>query len=129
MGRHRRRILGLGAVAAVLVGVFSTWTKAGGITLNGTQGPNDGWLVVVVALLALGWLGMMEGLSWTGAVGVAGVLGAALVICWTAIADWRDNREVLDASVGWGLLLVVAGGAALAVTAVLRGLELLRDGG
>jgi hypothetical protein len=69
---------------------------------------------------------MMERASWTGAVGVVGALGAAFVIVWTAVEDWRDNREVLDAGAGWGLLLVVAAGAVLAVTAALRGLELLR---
>jgi hypothetical protein len=26
----------------VLVGVFSTWTTVGAVTLNGTQGPNNG---------------------------------------------------------------------------------------
>jgi hypothetical protein len=126
MSRQRRRIVGWAAVAALPVGVFSTWTTAGPYTLNGTQGPNDGWLVVVAALLAFGWLMMMERASWTGAVGVVGTLGAAFVVCWTAIEDWRDNREVLDAGAGWGLLLVVAAGAALAVIAVVRGLELVR---
>jgi hypothetical protein len=126
MTRHRRHVLAWAAVGAVLVGVFSTWTQAGPTTLNGTQGPNDGWLVVIVAVLALGWLRMMERSSWTGAVGVAGVLGAALVICWTAVEDWLDNRATLGAAVGWGLLLVLAAGSALAVTAALRGLELLR---
>jgi hypothetical protein len=36
------------AIGAVLVGVFSTWTEVGSVTLNGTQGPNNGWLVVIL---------------------------------------------------------------------------------
>ena len=45
---------------------------------------------------------------------------------WTAIENWRDNREVLAASVGHGLLLVVAASVTLGVAAVARGVELAR---
>jgi hypothetical protein len=114
------------AIAAMLVGVFSTWTTIGPTTLNGIQGANDGWLVVIVSCFAIVWLRVMERNSWTGAIGVLGVLGAAIVVCWTAIEDWHDNREVLDASAGHGLWLVVAAGVVLAAVAVLRGVELLR---
>ena len=69
----------------------------------------------------------MERDSWTGWIGVVGVLGASLVIVWTALENWADNREVLDASVGHGLLLVVAAGATLALAAAFRGIELLRS--
>ena len=37
------------AIAAIVVGVFSTWLTDGPVTLNGTQGPNNGWLVVLIA--------------------------------------------------------------------------------
>lgn len=110
----------------MLVGVFSTWTEIGATTLNGTQGPNDGWLVVIVACFAVVWLRLMEQSSWTGAIGVVGMLGAAVVICWTAIEDWHENREVFDAFAGHGFWLVVAGGVALAVVAVIRGFDLVR---
>ena len=114
------------AVGAALVGVFSTWAKIGPTTLNGTQGPNDGWLVVIVSGFAIVGSRVMERNSWTAAIGALGVLGAALVICWTAIEDWHDNREVFEASAGHGLWLVVVAGVVLAVVAVLRGVELLR---
>jgi hypothetical protein len=114
------------ALGLVVVGVFSTWTNAGSLTLNGTEGPNNGWLVVVLVVPALLWSRMMERDSWTGWIGVVGLLGASLVIVWTALENWADNREVLDASVGHGLLLVVAAAAALALAAAFRGLELLR---
>lgn len=106
--------------------MFSTWTTVDSVTLNGTEGPNNGWLVVILALPALAWSRMMERASWTGAIGVVGMLGASLVILWTALENWADNREVLDASVGHGLLLVVAAGATLALAATYRGIELLR---
>ena len=114
------------AIAGILVGVFSTWTTTGATTLNGIQGPNDGWLVVIVSCFAIVWLRVMERRSWTGAIGVLGVLGVAIVVCWTAIEDWHDNRDVFDASAGHGLWLVVAGGVVLAAVAVLRGIGLLR---
>ena len=43
------------AIAAVVIGVFLTWTADDPVTLNGTQGPNNGWLAVIVAAFALGW--------------------------------------------------------------------------
>jgi hypothetical protein len=111
------------AVVAVLVGVFLTWLAGGPVGLDGTQGPNNGWLAVILALLALPWLGMLERGSW---VGVLGVLGSGAVICWTALENWLDGRAVLDTSAGLGLVLVVAGGAVLAAAAVAQAVELVR---
>ena len=110
-----------GAIAVAVVGVFCTWTKDGPVSLNGTQGPHDGWLVVVLAVPALLWARSMARGSW---VGVVGVLGTALVIGWTVLTSWRDSREVLEASVGYGLLLVFAASLALAAAGLARGLEL-----
>jgi hypothetical protein len=124
---HVLRLVTWIALALVVVGVFSTWTTSGSVTLNGTEGPNNGWLVVILAVPALAWSRMMARDSWTGWIGVVGVLGASLVIVWTALENWADNRDVLDASVGHGLLLVVAAGATLALTAGFRGIELFRS--
>jgi hypothetical protein len=114
------------ALGLVVVGVFSTWTTADSVTLSGTEGPNNGWLLVILAAPALAWSTMMERDSWRGAIGVVGVLGTSLVIVWTALQNWADNREVLDASVGHGLVLVVAAGSVLALSAMFRGVQLLR---
>jgi hypothetical protein len=46
-----------------------------------------------------------------------GVSGAGLVIAWTAIESWTDNRAVLDAGAGVGLVLVVGAGIVLAAMA------------
>ena len=111
------------AIAVAVVGVFCTWTNDGPVSLNGTQGPHDGWLVVIVAVPALLWARSLARGSW---VGVLGILGSAAVMGWTALASWRDSREVLDASVGYGLLLVLGASIALAAAGVAGGLELLR---
>jgi hypothetical protein len=119
----RTRLVAWAAIAAAVIGVFSTWTDDGPVTLNGTQGPNNGWLVLIVAAFALGWTRPLVRGSW---VGVAGVLGAAVVMGWTAVENWLDNRAVLGATASYGLVLVVLASIALAAIAVVRGVELAR---
>ena len=97
-----------------------TWTKDGSVHLDGTQGPNNGWLVLIVAAFALGWTRSMSTGSW---VGVIGVLGASVVMGSTAIQSWLDSRDVVGATASYGLVLVVAASVALAGAAVARGVE------
>ena len=111
------------AVVAALVGVFVAWVADGPVRLDGVQGPNNGWLVVILALLAPVWIRMLERGAWTG---VAGVLGTGLVIVWTALENWLDARAVLGASAAPGLVLVVGAGVVLAAAAGVRGVELAR---
>ena len=111
------------AVAAVLVGVFVTWVADGPVRLDGTQGPNDGWLAAIIAGLALFWIRMLP--SWPG---VIGVLGSGLVIGWTALEDWLDAHATIGGSVGLGLLLVLAASVVLAAVAVAEGVERVRGG-
>ena len=112
------------AAGVAILGAFVTWTSAGPVQLDGAESPNNGWLVVILAVFALGWIRLMDRGSW---VGVAGVLGASIVMIWTAVEDWLDSRAVLDASAGLGLVLVVVAAAALATSAFVRGVELARD--
>jgi hypothetical protein len=109
------------AIAAAAVGVFLTWTTDRAVRLDGIQGPNNGWLVLIVVAFALGWARSMNRGS---RVGVVGVLGAAIVIAWTAVENWLDSRAVFGASASFGLLLVLAGSLALGAAALTRGLEL-----
>jgi cardiolipin synthase A/B len=106
--------------------VFATWTSAGPVSLNGTQGPNDGWLVLIALAFALGCLRSLAHGWWLG---VAGVAGASLVVGWVAIEDWLENRDALDADPGYGLFLVLAASLALAAAAVVRGVQLVDAGG
>jgi hypothetical protein len=109
-------------IAVGTFGVFATWTNAGPVSLNGTQGPNDGWLVIIALAFALGFLRSL-GHGWWLA--VAGVAEASLVVGWVAIEDWLQNRDALDADPGYGLFLVLAASLALAAAAVMRGLQLV----
>jgi hypothetical protein len=108
-------------IAVAAVGVFSTWTSVGPVSLNGTQGPNDGWLVLIALAFALGCLRSLAHGSWFG---VAAIAGVSLVIGWVAMEDWLENRKVLNADAGYGLVLVLAASVALAASAVVRGLQL-----
>ena len=111
------------AIAVAAVGVFSTWTDDGPVSLNGTQGPNNGWLVLIVAAFALGW---RRSMARGSLIGVVGLLGCAVVMGWTAVDNWVESRDVLGATASYGLLLVVAASVALACVAVVRGVELVR---
>ena len=57
------------AIAVVLVGVFCTWLTDGPLTLNGTEGPNNGWLCVLLAGPAFLWATRMEHGSRVGVAG------------------------------------------------------------
>jgi cardiolipin synthase len=113
------------ALAAAVVGVFCTWLTDDALTLNGVEGPNNGWLCILLALPALLWVRMAERGSRVGALGV---LASALVMGWTVTGNWLDARGILDAGVSYGLVLVLAAAVALAVVGVLHGARLLRAG-
>jgi hypothetical protein len=110
------------AVAAVLLGVFVAWVADGPVRLDGTQGPNNGWLALIVAGLALLWIRMLG--SWPG---VIGVLGSGLVIGWTALENWLDARAVIGASPRLGLALVLAGSVALTAVALVQAVQLAQE--
>jgi hypothetical protein len=117
------RLASRAAVASVLVGVFLTWIADGPVRLDGTQGPNNGWLALIMAGLALLWIRMLG--SW---VGVIGVLGSGLVIFWTALENWLDSRATIGASAAPGLVLVLVGSAVLSAAAVVGAVQLARGG-
>jgi O-antigen ligase len=114
------------ATAVTAVGVLLPWTSDGPVALDGIQGPNDGWLVLILAVFALAWSGSLSRGSW---IAVVAVLGLSLVIMWTALADWLDAREVSGASARPGLLLVAGASAVLAAVAVWVAADLLRARG
>jgi hypothetical protein len=115
------RLIARVAIVNAVVGVFLTWTNDGPVHLNGLQGPNNGWLVLIVSVIALAWTRPMFRGSW---IGVVGMLGSAAVIGWVAVENWLDNRDVFGATAGIGLILVFAASVALACAAVVRGAAL-----
>ena len=118
---HRGRVARI-AIAVAIIGVFLPWTNDGPVRLDGTQGPNNGWLALIVAGLALLWIRTLE--SWPG---VVGVLGSGIVIGWTALENWLDARGVIGASPRSGLVLVLAGSVALTAVALVQAVELAQE--
>jgi cardiolipin synthase len=110
------------AIAVAALGVLAPWTTDGSVRLAGLDGSNDGWLVLIVAGFAVGWIRSLGRGSWFG---VVGVLGASIVIGWTALSDWLDGRD-LGTSTSYGLPLVVVASVVLLGTAVMGGIELAR---
>jgi hypothetical protein len=105
------------ALAATAIGVFLPWTQDGPVRLDGLDGPNNGWLVLVVAGIALCWIRSMGRGSLVAS---ATVFGSALVIGLTAVNDWVDGRRVLDATGAYGVMIVVVASVLLAAAAAIH---------
>ncbi len=107
------------AIVLAIVGVFGTWRTVGSVSLDGLEGPHNGWLVIIFALIALVGVGALARASWLGIVAVA---GCAAVMVFTAVENVVDDGEVLGGSSGWGVWLtigasVLLGGVAMAAAA------------
>jgi uncharacterized membrane protein YhhN len=109
------------AILAAVLGVLATWTRDGRVRLDGLEGPDNGWLVLIVAAFALAWTRSMARGS---RIGVVAVLGAAVVMGWAALETWLDSREAVGARIGIGLLLVLGASVALGLTAAARSAQL-----
>jgi len=86
------------AIVLAIVGVFGTWRSASPVSLDGVEGPQNGWLVIVFGLIALA--------------GVRAVL---------SLAD-----DTLGGSSGWGVWLTLVASAGLAALALAAAVERLR---
>lgn len=120
--------LGVAAAAAMVIGSFGPWGRAIGIVnvdINGTDGSNDGWFVVLSAVLGAGAL-----IFWyfrrrrVGALGtlLAGAAGTAI-----AIYDRQNVSDINRANtsslvtfqVGWGLNLALGASLVLGVVGLI----------
>jgi hypothetical protein len=103
------------AIVLAIVGVFGTWRSAGPVSLDGFEGPHNGWLVIIFALIALAGVGSVSRGGWLG---IVLVLGCAAVMLFTAIENVVDDGDVLGGNSGWGVWLTIAASAVLAGVAV-----------
>ena len=113
------------AIVLAIVGVLGTWRNAGPVSLDGVGGPNNGWLVIIFALIALAGVRSLARGSWLG---IVTVLGSAAVMMSTAIHDVVSDNGVLGGSSGWGVWLTVAASAGLAACAILAAVWRVRPG-
>ena len=112
------------ATVLAIVGVFGTWRNAGAVSLDGFEGPHNGWLVIIFALIALAGVGALARGSWLG---IVTVLGSAAVM----IFDGRPRRRrtttrSIGGSSGWGVWLTIAASAVLAGCAAVAAVRRVR---
>jgi hypothetical protein len=120
---RRAAIVCRGAVALAIVGVFGTWRRAGPVSLDGFEGPHNGWLVIVFALIALVAIGSLSRGGWLG---IGTVLGCAAVMIFTAAENVADESDVVGGTSGWGVWLTLASSALLAAVALSAGVARVR---
>ena len=123
MTRRRTAIVCYAAILLAIAGVFGTWRSAGPVSLDGFEGPHNGWLVIIFALIALAGVGSLSRGGWLG---IVTVLGGAAVMIFTAVQDVVDDGDVLGGSSGWGVWLTIAASAVLAGVAVYSAVERVR---
>jgi hypothetical protein len=120
---RRARVACYGAIGLAIVGVFGTWRSSGPVSLNGVEGPHNGWLVIVFGLIALAGAGS---LSRGGRLGTVTVLGAACVMVYAAVANVVDDNAALGGRTGWGVWLTIAASVILGGIAVLAAAARIR---
>ena len=91
--------------------------------VSGTDGSNDGWLVVVAAIAGAAAMWFYEwGFSrgWAALALVAGLAGAATTICDRQnFLSADDGSEFEGVQVGWSLNLAIGGSVALVVVGAI----------
>jgi hypothetical protein len=102
------------------VGAFGPWVKALGQSVGGTDGSNDGWLVVAAALIG----GLLFYMTRTQrAAGVWALLGGIAGVAVT-LYDRSNVQNAINSGgalthalvqVGWGLNLALAASASMAI--------------
>ena len=107
----------------MVVGAFGPWVELLGLSAGGTDGDNDGWLVIAVAAVAIAIFLWQRRTPRAGAATLAGgVLGAIITIydrsnVSDAAADLGQAGDLVQ--VGWGLNLAIVASISLAVAGVV----------
>jgi hypothetical protein len=113
-----------GSAALMVVGAFGPWVKALGQSVGGTDGSNDGWLVVAAAVIG-GVLFYATRSSrsagvWALLGGIAGV--AVTLYDRSHVQNAIDQGGALAQAlvqVGWGLNLALAASVSMTIAAAV----------
>jgi hypothetical protein len=117
----RSTIVALISAAVVIIGSFMTWVTVGSgaisVSAGGMDEGGDGVITLIVAIAAAAAAIFLKGRARM----ISIVVGGAVVLL-VAIIDIFDilGEDLVDASVGIGLWLVLVGGAALAASAFVK---------
>ncbi len=99
-----------------IVGVFGTWRVAGPVSLDGFEGPHNGWLVIIFALIALAGVRALARGSWFGIVTVLGAARGDDLHGRRRTSSHDDS--VIGGRSGWGVWLTVGASVVLAGAAI-----------
>jgi len=122
-GDRRIALVCRGTIVVAIVGVFGTWRSAGAVSLDGFDGPHNGWLVIIFALIALAGIRSVARRGWLG---IVLVIGCAAVMLLAGAQSVIDDGDVLGGSSGWGVWLTIAASAALAGVTVYAAVMRIR---
>jgi hypothetical protein len=113
------------SAALMAVGAFGPWVKVLGISVAGTDGSNDGWLVVAAAAIG----GLLYYLLRSRPAGGVWALLAGLAGTGVTLYDRSNVQDAINnggpltsglAQVGWGLNLALGASISMAVAAVVH---------
>ncbi|MDX6453820.1 MAG: hypothetical protein QOH16_3869 [Gaiellaceae bacterium] len=111
----------LGSAGLAVIGAFGPWVKALGVSVSGTDGSNDGWLVVGAAAVGGGLFLATRTAKIAGFWAlVGGAVGTA-----TTIHDRNSVSDAISTSgglaralvqIGWGLNLAMLASISFAIS-------------
>jgi hypothetical protein len=113
----------LASAGLMIIGAFGPWAKVLAFSVSGTDGGNDGWVIVVAAAVSAGLFLWARDQPFTGFGAIAaGLLGAIVTI-----SDRRDltaaddGNELADGlvQIGWGLNLATVASISLAIAGIV----------
>ena len=111
------------SAALMVIGSFGPWAKVLGLSINGTDGGNDGWFVIAIAVVAGAVFLWQRETTQAGYAAIAGgVLGASVAIYdRTNLKDAASENGQLGelVEVGWGLNLAMIASISLAIAGVV----------
>jgi hypothetical protein len=116
---------GIASCIAMVVGAFGPWAKAltglGGLSVSGTDGSNDGWVVVAVAIL--GGSALVAASKRHSVRAAIGAVVLGLVSVGVCLEDRVDLENVGDSDsavvqAGWGLNLALLASIAFTIDAL-----------
>lgn len=117
-------IWGVASAFFMLIGSFGPWVKALGASVSGTDGGNDGWLVVTAAVILGVLMFVARNNRGAGLLAlIGGIIGATITIHDRGnVTNAINQHGALAAAlvhVGWGLNLAMIASISFAIAGVV----------
>jgi hypothetical protein len=127
-GGHGVRWWVFGSAVLMLLGAFGPWVKALGQSVGGTDGSNDGWLVVAAAVVGILLFYAARNSRTAGVWALLGGIAGVAVTLYdrSRVQSAIDQGGALTQAlvqVGWGLNLALAGSVSMTIAAAVYWLK------